>query len=104
MNQNTAKALKYLSAKEATDIDFLLMSEKFGFSIDQLMELAGLSCSHAAFKYFPKSQYPRCLIAVGPGLYKILKYPSDVYLFIFISSYPWIPVSLRMYQFVFCEL
>lgn len=38
-----------------------------GFSIDQLMELAGLSVSQAVFKLQPLSKGKRILVACGPG-------------------------------------
>lgn len=37
------------------------------FSIDQLMELAGLSVSQALFKLQPLSKGNRILVACGPG-------------------------------------
>lgn len=43
------------------------MSESGGFSIDQLMELAGLSCAQAVFEVYPPTTYPNILIACGPG-------------------------------------
>ncbi|KIX09489.1 YjeF family domain-containing protein [Rhinocladiella mackenziei CBS 650.93] len=43
------------------------MSEEGGFSIDQLMELAGLSVSQAVYKVHPPSQGKNILIACGPG-------------------------------------
>lgn len=59
-------ALKTLSAKSAVALDQELMS-KGAFSIDQLMELAGLSVSQAVFKLQPLSKGKRILVACGPG-------------------------------------
>jgi NAD(P)H-hydrate epimerase len=59
--------LKTLSAKSAAELDKYLMSEEVGFSIDQLMELAGLSVATAVHKICPLSQGTRILIACGPG-------------------------------------
>ncbi|KAF2728775.1 meiotically up-regulated gene 182 protein, partial [Polyplosphaeria fusca] len=59
-------ALRTLSAKSAAALDQELMSTG-GFSIDQLMELAGLSVSQALYKLHPPSQGKRILIACGPG-------------------------------------
>ena len=59
--------VQYLSAAEASDIDRQLMSDEFGFSLDQLMELAGLSCAAAIHRCFPPSTHPAVLVAVGPG-------------------------------------
>ncbi|KEF60450.1 YjeF [Exophiala aquamarina CBS 119918] len=43
------------------------MSEEGGFSIDQLMELAGLSVAQAVYRVHPPSSGPMVLIAAGPG-------------------------------------
>ncbi|KAK0654985.1 YjeF N-terminal domain-containing protein [Cercophora newfieldiana] len=59
-------ALKTLSAKAAAALDRELMSTG-AFSIDQLMELAGLSVSQAVYRVHPLSKGPRILVAVGPG-------------------------------------
>ncbi|PHH54104.1 NAD(P)H-hydrate epimerase [Ceratocystis fimbriata CBS 114723] len=58
--------LKTLGAKAAAALDAELMSSG-AFSIDQLMELAGLAVSQAIFKVHPISKGPRVLVAVGPG-------------------------------------
>ncbi|KAK7190618.1 hypothetical protein DPSP01_007273 [Paraphaeosphaeria sporulosa] len=59
-------ALRTLSAKSAAALDQELMSTG-AFSIDQLMELAGLSVSQAVFKLQPLSKGKRILVACGPG-------------------------------------
>ncbi|RDW62123.1 NAD(P)H-hydrate epimerase [Coleophoma cylindrospora] len=59
-------ALKTLSAKNAAALDKDLMSVG-AFSIDQLMELAGLSVSQAVFRVHPLSRGRRILVACGPG-------------------------------------
>lgn len=38
-----------------------------GFSVDQLMELAGLSVASSILAEYPPAQYPRILIVAGPG-------------------------------------
>lgn len=44
------------------------MSSKYGFSIDQLMELAGLSVACVIGKEFPLLESKRrILVVVGPG-------------------------------------
>jgi len=58
--------LRTLGAKAAAALDQELMSSG-AFSIDQLMELAGLSVSQAVYKLHPPSQGRRVLIACGPG-------------------------------------
>ncbi|KAL2398304.1 NAD(P)H-hydrate epimerase [Exophiala dermatitidis] len=60
-------ALKTLGAKKAADLDKDLMSEDGGFSLDQLMELAGLSVAEAVYRVHPPSKGKNILIAAGPG-------------------------------------
>ncbi|KAH0544628.1 hypothetical protein FGG08_001278 [Glutinoglossum americanum] len=55
-----------LSAKNAIALDKDLMSIG-AFSIDQLMELAGLSVSQAVYRLHPLGKGKRILIACGPG-------------------------------------
>ncbi|KAI9845750.1 MAG: hypothetical protein M1837_004583 [Sclerophora amabilis] len=59
-------ALKTLSAKNAAALDEDLMSTG-AFSIDQLMELAGLSVSQAVYRLHPPQKGKNILIACGPG-------------------------------------
>ncbi|GAB0090571.1 NAD(P)H-hydrate epimerase [Sergentomyia squamirostris] len=56
--------MKLLTQKEAIDIDVKLFNE-YKFSVDQLMELAGLSCSHAITKCYNANK--KVLILCGPG-------------------------------------
>jgi NAD(P)H-hydrate epimerase len=56
-----------LGPKEATELDVDLMSSEGGFSLDQLMELAGLSVASAYATVYPLSSHPRVLIIAGPG-------------------------------------
>ncbi|CDU22739.1 uncharacterized protein SPSC_01369 [Sporisorium scitamineum] len=77
MSSNSAQAstsspasplrLRYIDAATAQKIDKELMSPSGGFSIDQLMELAGLSCAQAVFECYPPTKYPNVLVACGPG-------------------------------------
>ena len=66
---NTAHkmTLKTLSAKSASALDAHLMSPQIGFSIDQLMELAGLSVASCIHTVTPPTTHPRVLLACGPG-------------------------------------
>jgi len=64
-NQNRM-VTKFLSAKNAAALDKDLMSTG-AFSIDQLMELAGLSVSQVVYKVHPPSRGRRILVACGPG-------------------------------------
>lgn len=60
--------VRYLNQEEATNIDVELFNE-FKFSVDQLMELAGLSCATAIAKTYPKEQLSNksVFICCGPG-------------------------------------
>lgn len=60
--------MKFLNQAEATQIDVDLFNE-YRYSVDQLMELAGLSCSHAIAKCYPIDRLARkgVLVCVGPG-------------------------------------
>ncbi|KAE9306307.1 hypothetical protein PF008_g21500 [Phytophthora fragariae] len=69
---------RYLTQREAQRLDEQLMSSVYGFSIDQLMELAGLSVAAAVGKQFPSAAvastsnaagggYNRVLVVAGPG-------------------------------------
>lgn len=59
-------ALRTLCPKAAAALDEELMSSG-AFSIDQLMELAGLAVSQAMYKLSPPSNSINVLVAVGPG-------------------------------------
>ncbi|KAI0172586.1 YjeF N-terminal domain-like protein [Hypoxylon sp. FL1284] len=59
-------AFKTLSAKAAAALDKELMSTG-AFSIDQLMELAGLSVSQVVYRVHPPNKGNRILVACGPG-------------------------------------
>lgn len=58
---------KYLSQQLAKQIDIDLMSPSGGFSIDQLMELAGLSVAEAIHKVYSPDKSKNLLICAGPG-------------------------------------
>ncbi|KAL0098396.1 hypothetical protein PUN28_008360 [Cardiocondyla obscurior] len=62
------KMIKYLNQLEAINIDKELF-EKYRFSVDQLMELAGQSCAVAISRSYPLSQNTQCkvLVCCGPG-------------------------------------
>ncbi|TYZ68260.1 hypothetical protein PybrP1_005296 [[Pythium] brassicae (nom. inval.)] len=59
-------AMKFLSAREAQRLDEQLMGAAHGFSLDQLMELAGLSVACAVGTQFPPAAN-RVLVVAGPG-------------------------------------
>jgi len=60
-------ALRFLTAKLAQQIDEELMSTAGAFSLDQLMELAGLACAQTLATVYNKEKYPRVLVCCGPG-------------------------------------
>ncbi|KAJ5463069.1 AI-BP family protein [Penicillium sp. IBT 31633x] len=59
-------SLKAISAKDAASLDKDLM-EIGGWSLDQLMELAGLSVAQAVWKIHPPSAGKNVLVVAGPG-------------------------------------
>jgi hypothetical protein len=59
-------SFSYINASLAKQIDDSLMSVP-GFSLDQLMELAGLAVAVAATRAFPLPTHRRILIVCGPG-------------------------------------
>lgn len=62
----TAENITYLGQQEAVAVDEELMGP-LGFSVDQLMELAGLSVACALAEEYPPSSHPRVLVVAGPG-------------------------------------
>lgn len=55
---------RYLGAADATQVDVELMGP-LGFCVEQLMELAGLSCAQAMAEVWPEPA--RVLVCCGPG-------------------------------------
>jgi NAD(P)H-hydrate epimerase len=62
----TMAALRTLGPKAAAALDEELMSTG-AYSIDQLMELAGLAVSQAMYALSPPQKSPNVLVACGPG-------------------------------------
>jgi len=56
--------VRHLGQEEAINVDQELFNE-YRFSVDQLMELAGLSCAHAIAKCYPGGG--NVLLCCGPG-------------------------------------
>ncbi|KAL7750883.1 hypothetical protein RI367_003844 [Sorochytrium milnesiophthora] len=62
------RATFFISQAAAKQLDVDLMSPTGGgFSLDQLMELAGLSVAQAIHAHYPPSTHPRPLVVCGPG-------------------------------------
>lgn len=62
----TKMSLKAISSKDAAALDKDLM-EIGGWSLDQLMELAGLSVSQAVYRVHPLASGKNILVICGPG-------------------------------------
>lgn len=58
--------IKYLSQDEAINLDKELFYE-YAFSVDQLMDLAGLSVATAVARSYPLDRYNKPIICCGPG-------------------------------------
>jgi NAD(P)H-hydrate epimerase len=65
---NQAKMVRYLGQEEAINIDTELFND-YKFSVDQLMELAGLSCATAIAKCYSVKHMAKksILVCCGPG-------------------------------------
>ena len=59
--------LRFISQSVAQAIDAKLMSPAHGFSLDQLMELAGLSVAAAFAHQYPVARFGRVGVLCGPG-------------------------------------
>ncbi|KAF2352577.1 YjeF N-terminal domain [Trinorchestia longiramus] len=62
----SGESVRLLNQQEAVAVDEELFNS-YQFSVDQLMELAGLSCAHAIAHKYPASSYSKVLVACGPG-------------------------------------
>ncbi|RDH29448.1 YjeF N-terminal domain-containing protein [Aspergillus welwitschiae] len=65
-SRSAKMSLKAISSKDAASLDKDLM-EIGGWSLDQLMELAGLSVSQAVYRVHPPSSGKDVLVICGPG-------------------------------------
>eukprot|EP00737_Agarophyton_chilense_P000542 gb/GEZJ01000604.1/.p2 GENE.gb/GEZJ01000604.1/~~gb/GEZJ01000604.1/.p2 ORF type:complete len:289 (-),score=44.48 gb/GEZJ01000604.1/:3168-4034(-) len=61
-----ASEVDYISASTAAQLDRALMSDEYGHSLPQLMELAGLSVAEAVALSVPNKRDPLCVVC-GPG-------------------------------------
>ncbi|KAJ6842771.1 pyridoxine/pyridoxamine 5'-phosphate oxidase 1, chloroplastic isoform X1 [Iris pallida] len=66
IGRGMGEPVSYLSQREAAEIDETLMGS-LGFSIDQLMELAGLSVAASIAEVYKSGQYNHVLVICGPG-------------------------------------
>jgi len=66
MAETTCPVVSGLGQAQAIELDEKLFSVG-GFSVDQLMELAGLACAQALQKEYTREKYPKVLVACGPG-------------------------------------
>ena len=58
---------RHISAAQAAEIDEKLMGSEYGFTLEQLMELAGLSVAAATREVYPPETHRRVLCLCGPG-------------------------------------
>ena len=66
---SSAAGVRHLTQQQAAAVDQELFSD-YQFSVDQLMELAGLSCAAAVARHFPPQRDeppPAVLVVCGPG-------------------------------------
>jgi NAD(P)H-hydrate epimerase len=66
-NSSSNSSIRCISPEQAAAIDVDLMSPEVGFRLEQLMELAGLSCAAAVSRVYPRDKYSRVLVVAGPG-------------------------------------
>eukprot|EP00760_Papus_ankaliazontas_P029806 PhM_4_TR4473/c0_g1_i1/m.87450 len=59
--------ISYLTASEAAAVDAALMGEQGQYTLEQLMELAGLSVATAIQQEYPADDMNRVLVVCGPG-------------------------------------
>eukprot|EP00746_Dinoflagellata_sp_MGD_P150567 gnl/MRDRNA2_/MRDRNA2_82409_c0_seq1.p1 gnl/MRDRNA2_/MRDRNA2_82409_c0~~gnl/MRDRNA2_/MRDRNA2_82409_c0_seq1.p1 ORF type:complete len:288 (+),score=53.47 gnl/MRDRNA2_/MRDRNA2_82409_c0_seq1:115-864(+) len=59
--------VSFLGQDAAIQVDVDLMSKEGGFSIDQLMELAGLSVACSIEKVYSRDKFSKVLVISGPG-------------------------------------
>ncbi|XP_021599912.1 pyridoxine/pyridoxamine 5'-phosphate oxidase 1, chloroplastic isoform X2 [Manihot esculenta] len=65
-SMTSPESISYLTQRDAAEIDEILMGP-LGFSVDQLMELAGLSVATSIAEVYKPSEYNRVLAICGPG-------------------------------------
>lgn len=58
--------INYLSQNDAINLDRQLFDE-YGYSVDQLMELAGLSVAQSIAKCYSKTKHDKPIVCCGPG-------------------------------------
>ncbi|XP_050207085.1 pyridoxine/pyridoxamine 5'-phosphate oxidase 1, chloroplastic [Mercurialis annua] len=66
LTSQNSESITYLTQRDAAEIDEILMGP-LGFSVDQLMELAGLSVAASVAEVYEPSEYNRVLSICGPG-------------------------------------
>jgi len=66
-SQQPSTIITFLNKEEAQEIDKELMSPSVGYSIQQLMELAGLSVAQSIMDCFPLDTFRRVIVVCGPG-------------------------------------
>lgn len=67
MNEGVVRRMKSLNQEESRLLDDKLMGSEYGFSLPQLMELAGLSVAESVLHFYPVETYHKVIILCGPG-------------------------------------
>ncbi|KAJ8762524.1 hypothetical protein K2173_007963 [Erythroxylum novogranatense] len=65
-SMHNSESVSYLTQREAAEVDEILMGP-LGFSVDQLMELAGLSVATSIYEVYKPNEFNRVLAICGPG-------------------------------------
>ncbi|XP_071542711.1 NAD(P)H-hydrate epimerase isoform X2 [Panulirus ornatus] len=66
LSSRNMATVRHLNQQEAINVDQELFND-YQFSVDQLMELAGLSCAHAIAQSYSPCQGKSVLVCCGPG-------------------------------------
>lgn len=67
MSSRQQTTTTYLDSTQSAEIDKQLMSQKYGYTLPQLMELAGLSVALAVAKQYPDVTKEHVTVLCGPG-------------------------------------
>ena len=62
-----ARSITYLAQAAAKQVDVELMGSEIGFTLEQLMEMAGMSVAHAVYRSFPPAVEPRSQVLAVCG-------------------------------------
>ena len=69
--QNVSDFHPFVHNTQITQLDKDLMGEEGGFTLQQLMELAGLACAQTVQNLYPAHTHNKVLVAAGSGGWKL---------------------------------